>query len=61
MHLVESLVIRDKEDKSNYELGEIINKVILCDAFKVLRKLPKEIFDMVFIDPPYFLQLSKKH
>ncbi|MFN3871073.1 MAG: hypothetical protein ACK4MW_06285 [Aquificaceae bacterium] len=61
MHLVESLVIRDKEDKSNYELGEIINKVILGDAFKVLRKLPKEIFDMVFIDPPYFLQLSKKH
>ncbi|MGC8979571.1 DNA-methyltransferase, partial [Caldisericum sp.] len=30
------------------------------DAFKVLKKIESEVFDMVFIDPPYFLQLPNK-
>ncbi|MGB9877928.1 MAG: DNA-methyltransferase [bacterium] len=50
-------VIEDKEEKANYSLEEIRNKVILGDAFKVLKKMEDSIFDMVFIDPPYFLQL----
>jgi len=54
------LVIRDSENMPFYSIEDIKNKVIQGDAFKVLKKIPKESFDMVFIDPPYFLQLSKK-
>jgi len=39
---------------------KFLNSIILGDALKVLKKLPEEMFDMVFIDPPYFLQLPKK-
>jgi len=51
------LVIQDKEEKVKYLLDEIRNRVILGDAFKVLKKIEDNTFDMVFIDPPYFLQL----
>ena len=53
-------VISDLNEKQTYTKEEILNSVILGDALKVLKKIPKEIFDMVFIDPPYFLQLPKK-
>jgi DNA modification methylase len=56
----ENLIIYDSNNKTKYNLKEIRNKVILGDAFNVLDKLDNEIFDMVFIDPPYFLQLPKK-
>jgi len=55
-----NLVIGDKEEKQKYLLGEITNKVILGDTFKVLKKIDDEVFDIVFIDPPYFLQLPNK-
>ncbi|MEO0254321.1 MAG: DNA methyltransferase [candidate division WOR-3 bacterium] len=55
-----NIVIEDKDEKQKYLLEEIKNKVILGDAFKVLKKIDEEVFDMVFIDPPYFLQLPKK-
>ncbi|MEM4326035.1 MAG: hypothetical protein QXU40_01920 [Candidatus Pacearchaeota archaeon] len=32
-----NLVIEDKEEKQKYLLGEITNKVILGDTFKVLK------------------------
>jgi DNA modification methylase len=54
------LVIKASEEVPLYRAEDIKNKVIQGDAFKVLRKIPQETFDMVFIDPPYFLQLSKK-
>jgi DNA modification methylase len=54
------LIIEDKEEIQKYSLEEIRNKVILGDALKVLKKIDKEVFDLVFIDPPYFLQLPKK-
>ncbi|MFZ8832883.1 MAG: DNA-methyltransferase [Candidatus Caldipriscus sp.] len=57
---MEGLVIRDKEDVLFYSVEDIKNKVIQGDAFKVPKKIPKETFDMVFIDPPYFLQINKK-
>lgn len=60
MNSVENIVIKDEENKTRYERSEIINKVILGDAFKVLKKIDSEFFDMVFIDPPYFLQLPNK-
>lgn len=53
-------VIFDQNEKQIYTKEEVLNSVILSDALKVLKKLPEEIFDMVFIDPPYFLQLPKK-
>jgi len=55
-----NLLIKDKEEKKKYKIEEIRNKVILGDAFNVLKKIDDEIFDMVFIDPPYFLQLPNK-
>ena len=53
-------VISDYSEKQTYTKEEILNSIILGDTLKVLKKLPKETFDMVFIDPPYFLQLPKK-
>lgn len=55
-----NLVIEYKEEKQEYLLGEIRNKVILGNTFRVLKKLGDEFIDMVFIDPPYFLQLPNK-
>ncbi|MFN3598816.1 MAG: DNA-methyltransferase [Aquificaceae bacterium] len=55
-----NLVIIDKEERKRYSLEEIKNKVILGSALEVLLKFPAEVFDMVFIDPPYFLQLPNK-
>ncbi len=56
----ENLVLVDNEQKSSYSLDGVLNKVILGDCFKVMKKLPSEIFDLVFVDPPYFLQLPSK-
>ena len=54
------LVMKVSEEVLLYSVEDIKNKVIQGDVFKVLKKIPQETFDMVFIDPPYFLQLSKK-
>jgi len=55
-----NLVIYNSQDKPLYKAEEIKNKIILGDALHVLRKIESNVFDMVFIDPPYFLQLQKK-
>jgi len=52
-----NLVLRDIIEKQKYSIEEVRNKIILGDAFKVLQKIDDESVDMVFIDPPYFLQL----
>ncbi|MBN1232729.1 MAG: site-specific DNA-methyltransferase [Candidatus Coatesbacteria bacterium] len=38
----------------------IIDKIIQGNALEVLEKTPAETFDLVFMDPPYFLQLPPK-
>lgn len=43
----------DKNTKISKE--DIINKTILSDLFDVLDNLPKEIADLIIIDPPYNL------
>ncbi|MEM3851455.1 MAG: DNA methyltransferase [Methanomassiliicoccales archaeon] len=53
-------VLQDSDDIETYSSDAIRNKVILGDTFDVLSKIPGELFDMVFIDPPYFLQLPGK-
>jgi len=55
-----NFLIKDEICKNKYSLEEIRNKVILGDALEVLRKINDECIDMVFMDPPYFLQLPKK-
>jgi len=52
--------LQDNSNTSIYKIDDIRNKVILGDALSVLRKIESGVFDMVFIDPPYFLQLQKK-
>lgn len=54
------LVIEDGEERQKYPIEEIRNRIILGDAFDVLKKMDDEVFDMVFVDPPYFLQLPNK-
>ncbi len=56
----ERFSIVDDINKETYELEEILNKIIEGDALKILRKIPDNSVDLVFIDPPYFLQLPKK-
>jgi len=53
-------VIRDIEKIGRSELGDVLGSVIVGDCRKVLSKLPDSSVDMVFIDPPYYLQLPKK-
>lgn len=56
---VEDLTI--KGDKYNkFDLREIINKVIFGECLESMAKVPSEIADLVFVDPPYFLQLPPK-
>jgi len=50
----------DDANKTSYKNEEIINTVIWGDALSVLPELPTESADMIFIDPPYFLQTSNQ-
>lgn len=43
------------------ELTSFVDKVILGDCTEVLPQMPSNCVDMVFFDPPYFLQLPLKH
>jgi DNA modification methylase len=54
------LIFKDTPEKQAYSAGELRNKVVVGDTFEVLRKMPAESVDSVFIDPPYFLQLPNK-
>ncbi|MCQ5377083.1 MAG: site-specific DNA-methyltransferase [Candidatus Methanomethylicia archaeon] len=53
-------VIEDSEDIPKYSLEKVLGKVIHGNSLSVMKKLPKESVDLVFLDPPYFLQLPKK-
>ncbi|MHA1828435.1 MAG: DNA-methyltransferase [Candidatus Heimdallarchaeaceae archaeon] len=53
-------MIKDRKTTTMYQIDEIMNKIIQGDAIEVLRKLPESSIDLVFMDPPYFLQLPKK-
>ncbi len=54
-------IIAHNTQKKRYSVEEVTDSVICGDALEVLPKLPAEIYDMVFIDPPYFLQIGKKN
>jgi site-specific DNA-methyltransferase (adenine-specific) len=38
------------------EIKEILNKIILGDCIEELKKFPDESIDLIFADPPYFMQ-----
>ena len=57
---VDNLVLEDSKDIREYEIKDIKNKIIQGDAIEVLKKIPSESVDLIFVDPPYFLQLPKK-
>lgn len=56
----DELVLVDGPHIQAYSLSQVLNKVILGDCLEVLKKLPPESVDMVFVDPPYFLQLPPR-
>ena len=39
-----------------YNYIDLINKVILGDSIEELKKIPDETIDLIFADPPYFMQ-----
>lgn len=53
-------LIPDEPSVSHYTLDSVLDSVIWGDALQVLPKLQDAIADMVFLDPPYFLQLPPK-
>ena len=53
----DDIIIPDIQDKTEYLIKDVINRIILGDALDVLPKLESECVDMVFVDPPYNLQL----
>lgn len=57
---VNDIVIKDEDEIKKYKTNDVLNKIIWGDAIKVMRKMEKSSVDVVFFDPPYFLQLPKK-
>ncbi len=53
-------VLKDSPEKKTYCSEEITDAIIQGNALDVLDKLPECCADMVFIDPPYFLQLPSR-
>ena len=56
----DDLILIDSEDIKSYTLNNIKDKVVQGDALQILKKIPDNSMNLVFIDPPYFLQLPKK-
>ncbi|MGC9148214.1 MAG: DNA-methyltransferase [Sulfolobales archaeon] len=50
---------RQEELSEKVELSDLLDSVIHGDCLHVLGKIPSESIDMVFFDPPYYLQLPK--
>jgi len=53
-------VIKDTGRKRRYSREVVQDALIHGNACRVIDKLPPEYVDMVFLDPPYFLQLPNK-
>ena len=53
-------VLRDEPGRQAFSVEEVRDRVVVGDTFAVLAKLPAESVDLVFMDPPYFLQLPKR-
>ena len=41
-------------------MTKLLNKIVNSDSLEVLKTIPNKTFDLVFVDPPYNLQIEKK-
>ncbi|MHA1218299.1 MAG: DNA methyltransferase, partial [Candidatus Heimdallarchaeaceae archaeon] len=55
-----NLIVKDKKTVLDYPLEDILNKTLFGDALAILKKIPSDSVNLVFLDPPYYLQLPKK-
>ncbi len=55
-----NLIVKDKKSVLDYPLEDILNKTLFGDALAILKKIPSDSADLVFLDPPYYLQLPKR-
>ena len=39
-----------------YNNKDLVNKIIIGDTIEELKKIPEETIDLIFADPPYFMQ-----
>ena len=53
-------VLKKKDIEDDQTIDGLLGSVIIGNCLEVLPSLPDESVDMVFMDPPYFLQLPKK-
>lgn len=60
--LVEKSMVAHQVIRKNVELLGLCNKVklILMDALLYLKRYPQEVFDLIFLDPPYRQELVNK-
>lgn len=45
-------------DEQNVLLDKVLNTVICGDSIKTLKKIPSNSIDVIFADPPYYMQLG---
>jgi len=43
------------------KVEDFLDRIIEGDCWEIMRTMPSSCIDMVFLDPPYFLQLPKKN
>lgn len=53
-------IVQDRPEVEHYARSEVLDKVVCGDCLQVLPKLEDELADLVFVDPPYYLQLPKR-
>ena len=41
-------------------MPKFLNKIINGNSLEILKIIPSNTFDLVFVDPPYNLQIEKK-
>ena len=41
-------------------MSKFFNKIVNGDSLKILKKIPDKTFNLIFVDPPYNLQIGKK-
>ena len=41
-------------------MSKFLNKLINGNSLEILKKIPNRTFDLVFADPPYYMQIGEK-
>jgi len=49
-----------KKIKAFHDQSEIVNSIMVGDSFEIMQKVDNDTFDMVFVDPPYNMQLQNE-